>query len=404
MRQAIQSLGRPLRPVHVIAGLDAAHGGPSYSVPRLCEALAAAGAEPVLLSIAAGRNPPCDTLPRDTLSRGYPDRRFAHDLARVPGLRALRRSTGFSAALKETAAVADVVHDHGLWLLPNLQAGWAAATAGKPFVVSPRGMLSPAALAFSTAKKRVFWKLLQGPVIRGAACIHATSGQEYDELRAFGLRHPIAIIPNGIDLPEPAPDALECTARERIVLSLGRLHPKKGLEALLQAWAKVEPVYRGWRLSLIGPGGERYVGELHAMSRTLGLDRVSFGGPVYGAAKWEAYRAADVFVLPSLNENFGLTVAEALAAGTPVITTTGTPWGRVETEGCGWWIEPAAEALAATLATAMAMPSPALRAMGIKGRGWMARDFSWERVACGMGDLYSWLVGHAEQPPSVRLE
>ncbi|MGD9614950.1 MAG: glycosyltransferase [Alphaproteobacteria bacterium] len=389
----------PLRSVHVVAGLDPAYGGPSYSVPRLCEALAAAGTAPVLLSIASERDPSGDIF-----SGGYPNRRFAQDLTRVPGLRALRRSAGFSAALKQTAATADVVHDHGLWLWPNLQAGWSARAAGKPLIVSPRGMLSPPALAFFAAKKRAFWTLLQGPVMRRAACIHATSGQEYAELRAFGLRHPIAVIPNGIDLPEPIPDAPECTTRERIVLSLGRLHPKKGLEMLLQAWVKIEPAHPGWRLTLVGPGEERYIGELRAMARSLGLGRVSFGGPVYGAAKWEAYRAADLFVLSSLNENFGLTAAEALAAGTPVIATTGTPWRRVESEDCGWWVEPAPEALAVTLATAMAMPRPALRGMGMKGRAWMARDFSWNRVARDMSDLYSWLTGRAGQPASVRLE
>ena len=397
-RDTVQNAGRPLRPVHVVAGLDPAHGGPSYSVPRLCEALAAAGAEPVLLSVAAGGDPPGDAT-----QRGYPDRRFAPDLTRVPGLRALRGSAAFSAALKQEAAGADVVHDHGLWLLPNLQAGWAAAASGTVFVVSPRGMLSPAALAFSAARKRVFWKLLQGPVIRRAACLHATSGQEHDELRAFGLRHPIAVIPNGIDLPGPLPDTVACSARERVVLSLGRLHPQKGLEKLLQAWAAIEPTHPGWRLSLVGPGEERYIGALQAMSRSLGLDRISFGPPVYGAAKWDIYRAADLFVLPSRNENFGLTIAEALAAGTPVIATTGTPWSRLRTDGCGWWVEPAPEALAAALAVAMAMPRPVLRAMGIKGRAWMAREFSWERAACDMGRLYAWLSGRAEQPPSVRL-
>src|SRR5690349_9150565 len=227
MRPMTQDTARPIRPVHVIAGLDPAHGGPSYSVPRLCEALAAAGVKPVLLSVSTGRNPP-----RDTSHRGYQDRRFAQDSAHVPGLRLLRRSAAFYAALKETAAVADVVHDHGLWLLPNLQAGWAAAAAGKPFVVSPRGMLSPPALAFSRARKCVFWKLLQRPVIRRASCIHATSSQEYDELRAFGLRHPIAVIPNGIDLPELVPEPLVAAGRERVVLFLGRLHPKKGMELL----------------------------------------------------------------------------------------------------------------------------------------------------------------------------
>lgn len=384
--------------MHVVAGLDPADGGPSYSVPRLCEALAAMGADPVLLSVAAGRDPPCDTR-----QGGYRDQRFAQDAARVPGLRALRCSAGFSAALKEAAAAADLVHDHGLWLLPNLQAGWTAAAARKPFVVSPRGMLSPPALAFSRLKKRVFWALLQGPVMRRAACLHATSEQEYDELRTFGLRHPIAVIPNGIDLPVPFPDTRDGTARERIALWLGRMHPKKGLELLLQAWARVEPARPDWRLSLVGPGEERYVGELRAMSRGLGLGRVSFDGPVYGAAKGEVYRAADLFVLPSLNENFGLTVAEALAAGTPVIATIGTPWSKVESEGCGWWIEPKSDALAATLTKATAMPRPALREMGGRGRAWMARDFSWDRVARDIAELYAWLVDRTEPPPSVRL-
>ena len=406
MPGTMRNAARPLRPVHVIAGLDPAYGGPSYSVPRLCDALAAAGAEPVLLSVAALRDPPGDMV-----RQGYPDRRFAQDLRRVPGLRALRCSAAFSAALRETAVIADVVHDHGLWLLPNLQAGWAAAAAGKAFVVSPRGMLSPTALAFSAAKKRIFWELLQGPVIGRAVCLHATSGQEYAELRAFGLRHPIAVIPNGIELPEempggvpgPAPDMLGGIVGERRVLYLGRMHPKKGLETLLRAWALIEPTYPGWRLSLIGPGEDRYVGRLRAMARGLGLSHISFEPAIYCAAKWDAYRAADLFVLPSLNENFGLTAAEALASGTPVIATTGTPWRRLQAEGSGWWVEPAPEALAAALATAMAMPRSMLRQMGMKGRAWMAREFSWHCAAGEMIAVYAWLIGRAEKPPSVRL-
>ena len=357
------------------------------------------GRNPCCCRSSPDANPPCDTS-----YGGYPDRRFAQDLAHVPGLRLLRRSAAFYVALKETAAVADVVHDHGLWLLPNLQAGWAAAAAGKPFVVSPRGMLSPPALAFSRARKRAFWKLLQGPVIRRASCIHATSGQEYEELRAFGLRQPIAVIPNGIDLPELIPEPLAADGRERVVLFLGRLHPKKGMELLLRAWARVESAHSGWRLSLVGPGEERYVRELQALSRSLDLGRVSFGRAIYGAAKWDVYRAADLFVLPSLNENFGLTAAEALAAATPVIATTGTPWSRLEAEGCGWWVEPTPDALAAALTAAMAMPRPALHEMGKKARGWMGRDFSWNRVAQDMADVYAWLIGRAEQPASLRLE
>src|SRR5207302_10654584 len=123
------------------------------------------------------------------------------DSARVPVLRGLRRSSGLSKALERAAPATDVIHNHGLWLMPNVAAGWAAARARRPLVVSPRGMLAPAALAFSALKKRAFWRLLQGPAVRQAACLHATSEQEYQEIRAFGLANPVAIIPNGIDLP-----------------------------------------------------------------------------------------------------------------------------------------------------------------------------------------------------------
>src|SRR5205814_7182817 len=112
--------------VHVIAGLDPIYGGPSYSVPRLCQALALAGAEAILLSVAAPGE-----MPRDDRSGGYRDRRFAQDYADLRILRGLRSSSALSSALRETALDLNLVHDHGLWLLPNLQAGWAAARTGK---------------------------------------------------------------------------------------------------------------------------------------------------------------------------------------------------------------------------------------------------------------------------------
>lgn len=150
------STGR-LRAAHVVAGLDPAYGGPSYSVPRLCEALAAAGAETMVLSVATD-----DGGQRDVYDKGYRDCRFAWDYARIPMLRRLHNSQGLSEALNHAARTADVIHNHGLWLMPNVNAARAAASGTKPFVVSPRGMLAPAALAFSRAQKQVFWALLQG--------------------------------------------------------------------------------------------------------------------------------------------------------------------------------------------------------------------------------------------------
>jgi glycosyltransferase involved in cell wall biosynthesis len=387
-----------LRVVHVIAGLDAAHGGPSYSVPRQCEALAAAGTEVTLLSVASAEGP------SNISGKGYSDRRFAWDYAYMPILRSLRSSSALSAALDNLAITADVIHNHGLWLMPNVHAGWAAACAQKPLVVSPRGMLSPVALAFSRRKKRAFWRFLQGPVVRQAACIHATSEQEYQEIRGFGLVNPVSIIPNGIDLPELVAEPTRRPACDRVLLSLGRIHPKKGLDRLVRAWAGIEAERPSWRLRIVGPSEVGHCDELKALAKALGVARLSIEGPAYGEAKQAAYRNADLFVLPTLNENFGLTVAEALAAGTPVISTKGAPWFGVESEGCGWWIDHGVEPLTVALAEATAMPREALRQMGAKGRAWMERDFSWDRVARDMLDAYRWLTGRAEVPNTLRFD
>jgi len=202
---------RSLRSVHVIAGLDSTHGGPSYTVPRLCQALVAAGVDAQLLSVAAAKG--CDIE-----LEGESVRCFTPDWASVPFVRGFRYSSGLAYSLRELAPKVDVIHDHGLWLMPNVEAGRAALLARKPFIIAPRGMLSPAALAFSHLKKRAVWALMQGNVVRRASCIHATSEQEHDEIRDFGLKNPVAIIPNGIDIPELANHSPIATRTGRVVL------------------------------------------------------------------------------------------------------------------------------------------------------------------------------------------
>jgi glycosyltransferase involved in cell wall biosynthesis len=319
-------------------------------------------------------------------------------------VRDLRCSSGLARALHELVPKADVIHDHGLWLMPNVDAGRAARLARKPFVVAPRGMLAPAALAFSHLKKSIVWALLQGNVVRRAACIHATSEQEHDEIRDFGLKNPVAVVPNGIDLPELGERSISAAAADRVVLSLGRIHPKKGLDRLVRAWARLEPVHPEWRLRIVGPDELGHARELIALASELKVRHLSIEKSVAGEAKIAAYQQADLFVLPTLNENFAITVTEALAAGTPVIATKGAPWRALQSEGCGWWIDHGVEPLAAALANAMVMKREVLQGMGAKGRAWMARDFSWDRVAHDMLDVYRWLALREELPGTVRLK
>ena len=139
-------------------------------------------------------------------------------------------------------------------------------------------------------------------------------------------------------------------AADRVVLSLGRIHPKKGLDRLVRAWAKVEAAHPDWRLRIVGPAELGHDAELRALAASLNLSRVSIEPAIYGEEKYTAFREADIFVLPTLNENFAMTVAESLAAGTPVISTKGAPWAGLEVERCGWWIDHGIEPLAAALA------------------------------------------------------
>jgi glycosyltransferase involved in cell wall biosynthesis len=300
------------------------------------------------------------------------------------------------------APAADVVHVHGLWLMPNVYAGRAASRARRPLVVSPRGMLSPEALRFSRSKKRLFWALLQEPAYRDAACWHATSDQEMEDLRAFGVRAPVAVIPNGVDLPTTV--SARTDREHRTVMSLGRIHPKKGLDKLIRAWAAVGPSAPDWCLRIVGPDEGGHADELVRLAHAVGAPNVCVEGPVYGAAKWDVLRAADLFVLPTLSENFGLAVAEALAAGLPAIVTKGAPWAGLETEHCGWWIDHGVEPLEIALRGAISMPAAELRAMGERGRAWIAREFSWDRVAADMVAVYRWLKEGGIPPGIVRLD
>lgn len=378
--------------VHVIAGLDPTDGGPAYSVPSLCAALGRAGWTAPILTVRSER---CNDRP------GL--RTFPQIAAKIPVLGALRLAPELRRASFEMARHASVVHTHGLWLMPNVDAGLAARRAERPLVVSPRGMVARAALRFSSLRKRLFWLLLQRGAYAHAAAWHATSAREAEDIRAFGIAAPIAVIPNGVDLPEQK--ALhDAEAPRRRLLCLSRLHPMKSLPVLLQAWEVLATERPDWDLIIAGDdvGGHRV--QLEAQVVANAIPRVTFAGPTYGAAKDAMLRSADLFALPTRSENFGIVVAEALAMGVPVVVTTGTPWAGLANERCGWWIEHGAEPLLGALREATALPPTERGAMGLRGREWMARDFAWNAIGAQMAAVYDWLARGAPRPATVRLD
>jgi glycosyltransferase involved in cell wall biosynthesis len=284
--------------------------------------------------------------------------------------------------------------------MPNVYAGQVARKAHKKLIVSPRGMLAQAALQFSPLKKKIFWAALQRSAFEHTAVWHVTSAEEAEDIRAFGVTAPIAIIPNGIDIPNYTADHADLTLR-RTLLFMSRLHPKKGVEGLIEAWASLEPERPEWDLVIAGPDEGRYRARLEAQAAKSGCQRVTFTGPVYGQEKADLMMGSDLFVLPTQNENFGLVVGEALAAGVPAIVTKGAPWQRLETEGCGWWIDHGVEPLLAALRAATSLAPSTRWEMGRRGRVWVERDLSWDLTGLQMIALYHWVLDFGDRPDFV---
>lgn len=384
-----------MRLVHITPALSEEASGPSYSVKRLCEALGEQGHDVTLAALdwAPIERPPA----------------FLRTFPLAVGPRRLGRSPAMNRWLHSLCAegAADVVHDHGMWQMNAIYPAWATATGGVPLVWSPRGSFAPWAMRHGSWFKKPFWSLVQHPALRRATCFHATAESEYRDIRRLGFRQPVCIIPNGIDLPPLVDREPE---NRRTLLFLGRLHAVKGLGNLLRAWAAVEPDFTDWQLRIVGDdagyhGSNGHRAELESLASALGLQRVEFVGPRYGADKFREYRNADLYVLPSFTENFAITVAEALAMETPAVVSRGAPWPGLPEKGAGWWVEIGAQPLADCLRAALACPRAELAAMGRRGRAWMECDFSWSTVAGTMAQTYEWLsrLG-GTPPPSVRVD
>ncbi len=363
--------------------------GPSYSVTRLCDHLAGSGHEVNLMTLDASKR-------ADAID-------YEHEIfASSPVIARLGISPGMATSLRQRAIEADVIHNHSLWMMPNVYPGTAARQSGKPLVVSPRGTLTPGALTYSASAKKAFWWLHQRRAVEQAFCLHATSDQEYQDIRAFGLTQPVAVIPNGADIPELP--AAQQKSTPYTLLFLGRIHHKKGIDLLLNAWGELHGAFEDWQLVIAGSDVHDYQAELQDICARRSLPRIRFPGPLYGDEKHRTYMGASLFVLPSRTENFGNTVTEALSRRVPVVTTTGTPWGPVADNGCGWCVEPKAAALTEALREAMNCPAAELARMGANGRAWMKRDYAWEAIAERMVRTYAWCTGKGPAPDWVRFD
>jgi glycosyltransferase involved in cell wall biosynthesis len=297
----------------------------------------------------------------------------------------------------------NIIHSHGIWLQCNRHAAGCARILNIPHIISTRGMLEPWAIHHHAWRKKPIWYLWQKRALTQATAFCASSEQEAEHIRALGFRQPIAVIPNGVYFSSQEPKSLQPDRSGNIALFLSRIHPKKGLRELVEAWARVRPV--GWKVIIAGPDENGHRADIEKIINTLRLDDVfEFTGPVDGLEKERLYRKADLFILPTFSENFGIVVAEALAAGTPVITTKGAPWSGLVAHDCGWWIDIGADPLAEAIRQATSLSGGERLAMGQRGHEYVTSEFGWDEIGHKMTSFYEWILNGGSPPDCVRLD
>jgi glycosyltransferase involved in cell wall biosynthesis len=381
-----------MRVIQIVSSISDEASGPTYVVKHLCESLIKRKHNVTLLTLdwAPIQSPPAYL---NTFPLGY-------------GPRKLGRSPQMKRWLDEKARSRemDIIHSHGLWMMPNVYPGKVARKCNVPYVVSPHGVFTEHSITSGSAIKPLFLAWVQKPVLMSVSCFHALSEQEYIDIRRQGFTQPIAIVPNAINIPKQVKLSKQKKAI-RTVLFLGRIHPQKGLDVLLNAWSKVQGYFANWRLLIVGPDEGGHLVEMQNLANRIGCQRVKFIGPLYGEEKYKAYNDADLFVLSSYSEGLPMTVLEALACETPVIVTKASPFDNLESEGAGWWVDIGVDPLVNGFEKALTCSDEELLNIGLRGRAWMERDYSWQRIGQQMEETYRWLCDKTLPVPSwIKLD
>lgn len=392
MTGATQEAGRRLRILHVVSAYYPAvrYGGPIRSVHGLAAALARRGHDVHVYTTSVDGAADLDVpLDRPVRLDGVDVHYF-----RVPAFRRLWWSPTLGRRLHTSIAEFDVVHIHAVFLWPMWAAARAAARAGVPFVVAPRGMLMRDVITRKSRFVKTAWiNLVERTTLAQAAAVHVTAEVEGAELNALGLRSQrLAWIPNGVEWPQdyaPLAAGPFSGLPSRYALFLSRISWKKGLDRLITAWQQVPDMV----LVIAGNDDEDYRPRLEEMARQAGIaERVMFLGPVSDAHKWALYEQAQLFILPSYSENFGNVVAEAMAMGCPVAVTPEVGIAPfVQATGAGLVTSGEPAQLAAAIRQLLADPQRRAE-MGARGRDAARTKLSWNGVAAQAEDLYRSVV------------
>jgi glycosyltransferase involved in cell wall biosynthesis len=385
--------------LQVVTHLDPKYGGLSAAVPALSAALAAIPGQNVTLA-AFCRNHE-RFIPREAAEKVT-----IHHFPIESGLRAgdERAANKFQCLVEAAAAI----HIHGLWERSTMRAAWAAQSLKRPYVVSAHGMLERWALRQKRWKKAAYAAFIERPLLRKAACLHALTEAEAEDYRRFGLRNPIAVVPNGVTIPSKADPNLFLERfphlkGKRLLLFLGRLHWKKGVHVLCESWAQIERRWPETHLVMAGPDCDNTRAGLEALCGRLGSKQVTFTGMLGGDLKWSALAAAEAFVLPSYSEGLSVSVLEAIGMGVPAIVSRQCNLPEIAKWNCGWEIETDCQSLTSALEICLRTAAAERKVMSENGRDVVARRYNWSVIGKDMASVYAWMSG-GEQPKHLLTE
>ena len=360
-----------MRHLHFVQALDPLRGGGmGVAALELHKEFLNLGIESVLVSTRADNEPPVDAPGVVQHVRRGIDKAFF-----VPGLR---------RKIESLVVDADIVHGHGFYVDVNRVAGGLAIQLEKPLVYHADGIFEPWVLERSRGKKYVANRLFEGRNRSYASLWRAITESEVDSIREQGIEAPIVVVPNGVRVEEYA-GALSRDRREEAkerLLFLGRIHPKKGIDLLVEAWADLPSYHERWDLVIVGPDEDGYGATIEELIETRNLGgSVHMLGGVRGPAKIEVYRRASVMVLPSRSDVISLVALEAMASGLPIVLSRECNLEDVEVRGAGLLCDPTVPSVRDSVQRMLDLPRDSRDAMGERGRRWVESEYSWAAAA-----------------------
>lgn len=328
------------------------------------------------------------------------------NISNVIGPASIGYSPKLLASLK--ASGADLIHLHGLWQYPSL----ACAKAKLPYLTTIHGMLDQWAVKNSGFKKQVAGFLYEKSALKKANCLQAFTLQEYNDIRNYGLKNPVCIIPNGVDIPEDVnrlesltPPWKKIVGKEtKSLLYLGRLHKKKGLTNLIKAWRTLHEMDKAkdWRLVVAGWDQLGYEAELKELVRTFEIAHlVHFIGPQFNSDKHLSFLHADGFILPSYSEGLPMAVLEAWSYKLPVLMTKHCNLPEGFEANAAIEISPTVESITNGLIQFFSKTQEEAIQMGINGKTLVSKKFSWASVSKQLYEVYRWILQDTEKPETI---